>query len=102
MAAGFVFDLDDPDIRIELHFLHETLFHSLLGNRLGGCRRKCPVGRMAVVISGLRRRRKKQRGAVKQRELDEHRTRLLGAAPAHRAKYSFGLASPQIRSNPDG
>ena len=56
--------------------------------------------RPAVVIGGLRRRRVEHRVAVKQRDLDEHRTRLFRAAPTHGAEYALGLAAAQIGRHP--
>ena len=97
-----VLGLDDPDVRIEADFLGETLFHRLLRHRLRRRRREHALDRPAVVIDGLRRRRVQHGVAVEQRHLDEHRARLLRAAPAHGAEHAFGLAAAQIGGHPDG
>ena len=65
-------------------------------------RRKESLDRPALVIDGLRRRRVEHGIAIERGDLDEYRTRLLRAAPAHRAENSLGLAAAQIGGHPDG
>ena len=101
VPAGLVLDLHDPDVRVKPDLPGETFFHRLFRHRLRRCRREHPLDRPAVVIGGLRRRRVQHRVAVEQRQLDEHRPRLLRAAPAHGAEHAFGLAAAQVSRDPD-
>ena len=86
MPSGAILDLDDPDVEVEANFLHKAVFHRLLGDRSGRRLGKYAVGRPALVVGGLRRRREQQRVAVEQRQLDENGPRLFRPSPSHGAK----------------
>lgn len=101
MPADSVLNLDDPDVGIEAYFLGEAFFYGLFRQRFFGGWREDPFDRAALVICGLRRRRIKNRIAVKQRQLDEYSASLLGAAPSYCTKNALGLATTQISRDPD-
>src|SRR6185295_20137851 len=101
MSTGPVFGLDTPNVGIEADFLRQPLFHRWLRHRLFRHRRENTLERPAVVVGGLRRRGVEHGVAVEQRHLDENGASLLGAAAAHGAKDTFGLAAAQIGGYPD-
>src|SRR5579871_845290 len=102
VAALPVFDFDQPEIEVEVDLALNALLHILVGDEtaLEG-RRKPAFGGTRLIESRLRRRREQGRGAVKARDFDEDRTRLLGAAAAYDGKRPFNMAAPHIGGDPD-
>lgn len=101
MPTCLVFDFNDPGIRIESNFSRKALFDRLLGDGLGGRRRKHTFNGPAVVVYGLRRGGVKHRIAVEQRQLDENGACLVRSTAAHRPVNTLALATAQIGGNPN-
>src|SRR5271166_4659557 len=102
MAAGAIFNFEDPCVRIELDFAHDPLFDLGFRSRTGrNAASKRTVAGMRLLESGLRRRPEQFGSSVQPVELDENRSCLFGAAPAHGRESPLAVAATQVGGYPD-
>src|SRR5581483_6548995 len=101
ISAAAIFDLHDPDVRIELHFTGKISLDFRVGRRQrreARCER--PGGPFCGLERALRRRAEQIGGTVEPVDANEYRPRLLGAASAQDAEYALDLAAAQIGGDP--
>src|SRR5437763_1343677 len=102
MAPVAVLDLDDPGVGIESDFARDAFFDLVIRCRLLlEAAAEGAIARASIVKRRLRRRTEQFGGPVKAIELDENRTCLLGAAPAHDGESSLDVAAPYVGRHPD-
>ena len=101
VPACTIFALDDPEVGIEAHLLGKVGFDLVLGSRHR--LERSTEGAVGGALLGERRLR---RGTVEIRcsieavDLDEDRSGLFGAVPAHRREQPLDVASPDVCRDP--